>query len=57
VRSRTNIHVTLMRVADPMIEVDDGTLKDTRMHSLEEGTSVNALLRGCLKGYAIGGGS
>ena len=30
-------------MADLMIEVDDGTLKDARMRTFEEDTSVNAL--------------
>ena len=44
-------------MADPTIEVDDGTSKDARMRTLEEGTSVNALLREHFEGYAIGSGS
>lgn len=44
-------------MADPTIDVDDGTWKDARMRTLEEGTSVNALLRGYFEGYAIRGGS
>ena len=44
-------------MADPTIEVDDGTSKDARMRTLEEGTSVNALLREHFEGYAIRSGS
>lgn len=38
-------------MAELTIAVDNGTLKDARMRTLEEGTSVNALLRGYLEGY------
>jgi hypothetical protein len=44
-------------VADLRIEVDDGTLKDAKMRTVEEGTSVNALLRGTSKDTSSGGGS
>jgi hypothetical protein len=39
-------------MADSTIAVDDGTLKKARMRALEEGTSVNAVLRGCFEGSA-----
>lgn len=44
-------------MADPTIDVDDGTSKDARMRTLEECTSVNELLRRYFEGYAIRGGS
>jgi hypothetical protein len=44
-------------VADPTIEVDDGTSKDARMRTLEEGTSVNALLEGTSKATPSGAGA
>lgn len=34
------------------ITVDEATLKRARMRALEEGTSVNAVLRGYLEDYA-----
>ena len=42
-------------MADLTVAVDDGTLKKARMRTLEEGTSVNAVLRGYFKGYSSRG--
>jgi hypothetical protein len=39
-------------VANLTIVVDDRLLKQARMRALEDGTSVNALLRGYLERYA-----
>ena len=39
-------------MANLAIVVDDGTLKKARMRALEEGTSVNAVLREYLEEYA-----
>ena len=39
-------------MANLTITVDEGTLKQARMRALEEDTSVNAVLREYLEGYA-----
>ena len=39
-------------MANSTIVVDEGTLKKARMRALEEGTSVNAMLRERLEEYA-----
>ncbi len=39
-------------MANLTIVVDEGTLKKARMRALEEGTSVNAVLRERLEEYA-----
>ncbi|MGD8389504.1 MAG: hypothetical protein PVG49_20325 [Desulfobacteraceae bacterium] len=39
-------------MANLTITVDEGSLKKARIRALEEGTSVNALLRNFLESYA-----
>jgi hypothetical protein len=39
-------------MANLTITVDDDVLRQARIRALEQGTSVNALLRSCLESYA-----
>jgi predicted HicB family RNase H-like nuclease len=38
------------------LTIDEATLKQVRLRALEQGTSVNALVREYLTGYAAGSG-
>lgn len=46
------IRATLAIVANLTITIDDNLLKQARLRALEQGTSVNAVLRKYLESYA-----